>query len=356
MSDPAVSVAMAVCNVERFLAESIESVLGQTFADFEFLMVDFGSTDKSKTIAASYAAKDSRIKVYEVPNCGLAEARNAACAHAQGRYLAVMDADDVCLPERLKWEVDFMERNPEVGLVGGATDWIDSMGRSLGLHEFPTEDREIKLALETRFPFCHPTILMRHAVFKEVGGYRKPFVFAHDYDLGVRVAERFRCANLKQVVLKYRIHSHQVSLRGQQQQTLCRLAAEGSAAFRKSGKPDPLDVVEQITPATLVALGVPEDRQRNILAADCRNWIRSMVAAGENSAALQAASDLLLSGRAGVEAWQIADLHLTMAQLYWKQGMFLSSVASAGRAVARRPLIFGRPLKACFRRDKGGGN
>jgi hypothetical protein len=351
MSDPAVSVAMAVCNVERFLAESIESVLRQTFADFEFIIVDFGSTDKSKAIAASYAAKDRRIKFYEITNRGLAEARNAACSHAQGRYIAVMDADDVSLPERLEWEVDFLERKPEVGLVGGATDWIDSAGRSLGLHEFPTEDREIKLALESRFPFCHPTILMRNVVFKEVGGYRKPFVFAHDYDLGVRIAERFRCANLKQVVLKYRIHPHQISLRGQRQQTLCRLAAQASVAFRKSGKPDPLDSAEQITSPTLVALGVPEDRQRKILAADCRNWIRSMSAAGENSAALQAASDLLQSDRAGVEAWQIADLHLTMAQLYWQQGKPSRAILAIGRALATRPLVTGRPLKALLRRD-----
>jgi len=356
MNDPAVSVAMAVCNVERFLAESVESVLGQTFTDFEFIIVDFGSTDNSKAIAAGYAAKDSRIRVYEIPPRGLAEARNAACSHARGSYIAVMDADDVCLPERLKWEVDFMEGNPQVGLVGGAVDWIDSTGRSLGLHVFPTEDREIKLALETRFPFCHPTILMRHAVFSEVGGYRNPFVFAHDYDLGVRVSERFRCANLKQEVLKYRIHPHQVSLRRQQQQTLCRLAAQASVAFRKGGKLDPLDLAEQITPATLVALGVSEDRQRSIVAADCRNWIRSMAAAGENAAAIQAASDLLESDRAGVEAWQIADLHLTLAQLYWKQGMVLSSVASAGRAVAQRPLIVGRPLKSLFRPSKSRAN
>src|ERR1700751_330870 len=98
MNDPVVSVAMAVCNVGRFLAESIESVLAQTFSDFEFIIVDFGSTDKSKAIAASYAGKDSRIKVYEIPVCGLAEARNAACSHARGRYIAVMDADDFCLP------------------------------------------------------------------------------------------------------------------------------------------------------------------------------------------------------------------------------------------------------------------
>jgi glycosyltransferase involved in cell wall biosynthesis len=347
---------MAVCNVERFLPEAIESVLAQTFTDFELIVIDFGSTDSSKAIVSGYAAKDGRIKLHEISNCGLAEARNAACSHVTAPYIAVMDADDICLPDRLRWEVEFMEKNPNVGLLGGATDWIDAAGRSLGLHNFPTEDREIKVALETHFPFCHPTMLIRQTAFTAVGGYRNAFVFAHDYDLGVRVAERFCCANLKQLVLKYRIHPYQISLRKQQQQTLCRLAAQASVSFRRSGKLDPLDAADQITPRTLVALGVPEARQRRILAADGRNWIRSMTAAGEYRAALSAASDMLKSDRADIEAWQIADLQLTVAQLHWKQGEFLKAIGAAGRAVVTRPLIVGRPIKGLLRRVHRGSS
>src|SRR5271169_6728077 len=98
---------MVVCNVDRFLAESIESILGQTFREFEFIIVDFGSTDNSKSIISSYATRDSRIKLRVVPHCGLAEARNAGCFLAQGQYIAIMDADDVSLPNRLLWEVEF---------------------------------------------------------------------------------------------------------------------------------------------------------------------------------------------------------------------------------------------------------
>jgi len=354
MSVSQVSVAIVVCNAQEFLGEAIESVLAQTFTDFEFLIGDFGSTDESKAIVAGCAAKDRRIKFIELAKSGLAEARNAACSHAQGRYIAVMDADDVCLPDRLGCEVAFMEEHPDVGLVGGATDWIDAAGRSLGVHDFPAEDHEIKAALETRFPFCHPTLLIRSEAFRAVGGYRKAFVFAHDYDLGVRVAERFQCANVKQVVLKYRIHPGQVSLRKQKQQTLCRLAAQASVPFRRSGKPDPLDGANEITPATLAALGVPEARQRSILTADGRNWIRSMSAAGEYSAALAAASDLLSTNSRDVEAWQIADLHLSMARLHWKQGNILLAASAATRAVAKRPLILGRPLRSLIRSKRSG--
>jgi hypothetical protein len=336
---------MVACNVEKFLAEAIESVLEQTFKDFEFIIVDFGSTDLSKSIVANYADKDGRIKIHEVPNCGLAEARNAACSLARGEYLAVMDADDVCLPERLEKQVAFLETNRQIGLVGGATDWIDATGRSVGIHDFPTDAEEIKSALETRFPFSHPALLIRREAFEAVGRYRKPFVFAHDYDLGIRMAERFPCSNLRQVVLKYRIHPQQVSMQKQEQQTLCRLAAQAAAKARTSGRCDPLDSAESITPKTLVGLWIPEDRQRSVIAADRRNWIRSMSAASEYSAAITAATDLLNSNHSGVESWQIADLHLTMARLYWKKREFVKSSISAARAVATRPLILGRPLR-----------
>src|SRR5205807_816493 len=122
---PLVSVVMAVRNVERFLAEAIESVLRQTFTDFEFIIVDFGSTDDSKSIISRYAPNDDRIKFHEIPVCTLPVARNAGCSLARGKYIAVMDADDVCLPDRLKVEVEFMQGHADVALLGGAVEWID---------------------------------------------------------------------------------------------------------------------------------------------------------------------------------------------------------------------------------------
>lgn len=102
MQNPPISVVMVVCNADRFLAEAIESILGRTFSEFEFIIVDFGSTDKSRSIISSYAAKDSRVKFHTISNCSLAEARNSGCFLAQGRYIAIMDADDVSVQGRLK--------------------------------------------------------------------------------------------------------------------------------------------------------------------------------------------------------------------------------------------------------------
>lgn len=350
MHKPLVSVVMVVCNVDRFLAESIESILGQTFQEFEFIIVDFGSTDNSLSIISSYAASDNRIKLHIIPHCGLAEARNAGCFLAQGRYIAIMDADDVSVPDRLMWEIDFMEKHPQVGVLGGATEWIDASGRSLRIDYPPTEDREIRSELVTGVPFWQPTALISSEAFVLVGGYRAVFAQTEDYDLWLRIAEHFEVANLEQVVLKYRIHPYQVSLRKRTQQTLCKLAAQVSASARRNGHPDPLNKLKEITPEALAALGVTDARRQSELASEWRQWIRHLCIAGEYSVALKAALEILQSDLTNVERWQIADLHLTVARLYWRHKKFLSSLLAVAQAVVMSPFVVGRPVKPLLRR------
>lgn len=350
MTSPSVSVVMVACNVERFLAESIESILGQTFTDFEFIIVDFGSTDRSKAIISSYAASDTRIKFREIASCGLGEARNAACAVAEGQYLAIMDADDVAAPDRLKREVAFMAKHQKVGVLGGATEWIDARGRSLRMDHFPTQDLEIRSALVVRSAFCQPAVLIRKEAFCRVGGYRPIFAPAEDYDLWLRIAEHFEVANLDEVVLKYRIHPYQVSVKRRRIQTLCKLAAQVSASARQKGGPDPLDRSEEISPALLAELGVSEARQENEFVSDWRQWIRHMCMASEYGAALDAALEALHFDLNKVDKWQTADLHLTVARLYWRQNKLVPAIRAASRALTTRPVIAGRPLRSLMLR------
>ena len=346
MSKPVVSVVMVVCNVDRFLAASIDSILGQTFRDFEFILVDYGSTDNSKAIASSYVKKDNRVRFHEIPNCGLAEARNAACFLAQGRYIAVMDADDISVPDRFRWQVDFMESHPGVGLVGGATLWIDSTGKPLRIDPLPTEDDEIRAALITCCPFCQPTVLMRREAFAQVGGYRAVFAQAEDYDLWLRIADHYRCANLKEVLLHYRIHPNQLSLGRRTQQTLCVLAAQVAALSRRNGKPDPMSSVNEVTPALLAAMGISEGTQQTNAANDYLCWLRTMYAAGEYAVALRAVVEILQSPDwEYIQRWQVADFRLLAAQLDWKNGRFVRSLLAAAHAFVTRPLILGRPFK-----------
>lgn len=350
MNQPIISVVMAVRNVERFLAESIRSILEQSFEDFEFIIVDYGSTDNSKSIVSSYAARDNRIKLHEIPSCVLPEARNAGCVLAQGRYIAIMDADDVALPDRLHSEVDYMESHPQVALLGGAVEWIDAAGKSFHVHRHPSNDREIKSDLRTHCVFWHPTVVIRTDAFKAVGGYRHAFVCAHDYDLAVRIAERYECANLENVVLRYRVHPLQLTADKQKQQTLCKLAVQASAAARREGRPDPLATAREITSSTLTAWGVGELAQRNSVVADGHMWIRSLMAAGEYAGAFSAARRVLGSNLDHVAPWRVSELYLCVAAIHWRERRVWKCMVAVAQAILSRPLLLGRPIKPLLHR------
>jgi len=350
MTTPIVSVVMSVFNGERFLREAVESILNQSFRELEFIVIDDGSTDGSASILDSYQNSDSRMKVHHKEHGGLIESLNRGCRLAQGKYIARMDADDVAIKDRLTRQLDFMETHPQVGALGGAVEWIDAMGKSLGTHRYPAEDREIKATLLQGCALWHPTVLLRREVFAWAGGYRSMVVDGEDYDLWLRIAERHQLANLDAVVLKYRIHPYQVSMRKGEQQILCMLAAQVAASSRRNGMPDPLNSVKEITPETLAALGVTKARQQSRLASYHRGWIRNMCMAGEYAAALKAALETLQSDLEYVERWEVADLHLTVARLYWRQGRPFSSLLSAAQAALTHPVMVGRPLKPLLRR------
>ncbi len=351
---PLVSVVMPVRNMEQFLAESIEGILGQTFREFELIILDFGSTDKSKAIASRYEALDDRVKLHEFPACGLAEARNAGSSLAQGRYIAVQDADDVSLPDRLRTEVEFLERNPDAGLVGAFSEWVDVNCKSMHVPGLPTDEQEIKLALFSDFPFCHTSLLIRKDVFDLVGGYRPVMTHAHDYDLAVRISEQFRCANLSQVLVKYRIHLDQVSLSRHREQTLCRLAAQASAALRRAGKADLLNAIREITPASLVTLGVTQAQQESHVAASYERWIDHLIFVGERATALKMTLAVRQSRWQYLDQSRIAEFHFIAARLYWQEKKFTKSLLTLCHAVWKRPALAKRVVESLIWRLQRG--
>ena len=350
MTPPLVSVAMVTRNVERFLPEAIESILNQTFTDLEFVIVDFGSTDASKSIISSYQLKDHRIKLHEIPSCTLSEARNVSCSLSTGRYIAIMDADDVALPHRLECQLEFLEKHPEVGVVGGDTEWIDRTGAVLRTQHHPRGDSEIRETLLSASPFCNPSVVVRREVFLATGGFRN-VPPAEDYDLWLRAAEHCKMANLPRILLRYRIHPHQESQRNVRQMTLCALAARAAADLRMSGKPDPLNSVGEITSGLLLTMGVSEAAWQNALATQYRLAIGRMSQTGEYSDGLKLAAEMLnLSDWKHVARWQVADVWFARAWFYWRKREILRSVMAAGRAVLIRPIVVLRPLKLLLRR------
>ena len=135
MNAPLISVCMPVYNAKRYLGEAVESILSQTFRDFEFLIIDDGSTDRSLAILQRYAAQDARIRLSSEPNAGYVVRLNEMLHQARGDLIARMDADDVALPERFARQVEFLRSHPEVDVVGGAHENIDSKGHLLNIHK-----------------------------------------------------------------------------------------------------------------------------------------------------------------------------------------------------------------------------
>jgi glycosyltransferase involved in cell wall biosynthesis len=354
MDKPLVSVAMVVYNNERFLVEAIESILKQTFHDFEFIIVvDLGSTDRSESIVSHYQAKDSRIKSRLIPHCSLPEARNSSCFLAKGRYIALMDADDVAFKDRLTRQVEFMESHAQVGVLGGAMELIDATGRSFSTLDYPLDDRDLRAALFRENPFAQPTVVIRREAFVSVGGYRKVFARAEDYDLWLRVAAggRWQLANLEAVVLRYRIHPSQGTQQNLTQEVIHMLAARAAASSNRTNDgSDPLSSVREITSEVLTGLGVSEATLQQAIVSYYLGQINLMCRVRQDSAALRLALDLLRFSRLHIERRLIADTWLRTAGLYWRREQFFRSLAAVGHAVRVRPAVAGRPAKQLLRR------
>ena len=236
---PTVSVLMPVYNAEPYLAEAVESILSQTFTDFEFLIVNDGSTDRSPTILERYAARDGRIRLSSRPNTGYTVALNELLDLASGELVARMDADDVAVPQRLARQVDYLRAHRDVVCVGSAVHFIDAAGRFLrdghpGMNHEAIQER----ALAGDCPLNHPSIMMRRAAVQAVGGYHAEFEPAEDLDLWLRLGEVGRLTNLPEVLMKYRQHTRSFSEQHQRLQ-LERSAAAVLAACRRRGIPEP---------------------------------------------------------------------------------------------------------------------
>jgi glycosyltransferase involved in cell wall biosynthesis len=205
---PKVSVVMPAYNGERFLREAIDSVLKQTFRDFEFIIVDDCSTDGTWEIIAAYAAQDSRIVPFRnIQNTGAGGARNAGLKLANGEYVAAMDADDVLLTNRLELQVKFLDTHPEVGLVAGSVRRIDANGNFLSLWSVPTEHDVLLAQLLFNNPFAQPTVMMRRVIMEQIGGYSDYFSRTgnDDYDMWWRMSRVTKLAAVPQVVSLIRI-------------------------------------------------------------------------------------------------------------------------------------------------------
>jgi len=333
VSPPTVSVVMAAYNAERFLRPAVESILNQTFRDFELLIIDDGSADGTAAILQEYGKADGRIRVMHQENSGPAIARNRGLAAAGGRYVAIMDADDLAFPERLQRQVATFERSPGLGLLGGAMIFIDQAGREVGCHSHPQGPAEIRAALDRGNCFAHPTVMFLKRAIDDVGGYRPCFRQSEDYDLCLRIAEKYAAGNLAEPLVYYRLHPAQISTTHVRQEAASVLAAQCAARTRRAGARDPLDGVAEITPELLRELGVAPETIGAESVHYCLALAKRMLRCGY----LQAAERALHEARGCLEEYQLgrkprAQVYMGLSRICRKQGKYLQSArwAAAG--------------------------
>jgi glycosyltransferase involved in cell wall biosynthesis len=205
---PLVSVVMPVWNAEKFLDSAILSVLEQTLADFEFIIIDDASTDKSVEIASKWQAKDKRIIfLRNEEHKGITASINRGLKIAHGRYIARMDADDVCLPSRLAEQVKFLDNNPDVFLAGTFVLEIDENGQEIGRIEKGTNPESIKEKIFYYSPCVHPSIMFRRELITKIGLYDEAYPFCQDQDLYLRmIFSGYAISNVPLFLLRYRRH------------------------------------------------------------------------------------------------------------------------------------------------------
>jgi glycosyltransferase involved in cell wall biosynthesis len=223
---PLVSVILTAYNAEKYIGYAIDSILGQTLSNFELFIVDDGSKDSTKAIIKTFS--DERVvSIFNKTNRGQSYSRNLAVANARGKYIAIMDADDIAYPTRLQKQVVFMEENPDVGLCATWAHLIDEVGSVTGIKKGPVSDVEIKLRLLFYCPVIHPSVLWRKSVFDHLGlQYDEYYVYAQDFDLWTRAMAKGVIFHILQEPLLYFRFKHAGSISGKKTDLQNRYAGE----------------------------------------------------------------------------------------------------------------------------------
>lgn len=207
---PKISVIMSVYNGEKYLSPAVESILNQTYRDFEFIIINDGSVDKTQDILEEFQKQDNRIKIVSRTNKGLVYSLNEGVSLARGEYIVRMDADDVSAPERLQKQLEYVQRHDLV-VCGTWAEEINTLGNKIKELKYPPSTEKIKFYTLLHNPFIHSSVMFRKDVFEKVGGYRAFFKHIEDYEFWTRIVFKYKTGNITEPLLKYRIHEEQIT-------------------------------------------------------------------------------------------------------------------------------------------------
>lgn len=286
---------MSVYNGAKYVPEAVQSILAQTFGDFEFILIDDGSTDGSKALLEGCAKRDPRVRLISRPNKGLTRTLNEGIGLARGEFVARMDADDVSLPARFEKQVAFLRANRDYVCVGARVLRIDPYGSPLDASDHKLAHEEIDRQLMEEglgWAITHPVAMMRRNAVNQVGGYREQFRTSQDLDLWLRLAEVGRLANLSEILLKYRYHPESVGFtKFQEQHRVKSIILQD--AYARRGRTVPAEWPKGIfTPPPV--------------AEQLRRWARAALKAKNRSVARKHALGALRREPLKIDSWRVA--------------------------------------------------
>lgn len=219
-----VSVVMPVFNGERFLAESIESILNQTYQDFDFIIVDDGSTDRSLSIISSYGSQDSRITFFtNSENKGISYSTNLGISHVQSPYIALMDQDDICFPHRFEKQVEFLSLHPDISVLGANSVVVHKDGSARNRKTIVTSPGLIRWGLLFTNQIQNPTVMMRSDIFSDASIRYEDYAPSQDYQLWLKICDKYQFSNLAEPLIYRRLHDQNATNRIEQGETPSRI-------------------------------------------------------------------------------------------------------------------------------------
>ncbi len=289
---PRVSVILAAYNAEKYLIPAVDSILNQTFTDFELLLIDDGSKDSTPQLVADYGKKDSRVVAISRPNRGLTPTLNEGIEKAKGEYLARMDADDISMPNRFVEQVNYLDTHPECVCVGSRVTLIDPLGSPIKVtdHALDHESIDAGLIKGIGWSVVHPAAMLRADATRKVGGYREQFKTSQDLDLFLRLAEVGKLANIAEPLVQYRQHFESVANTKADIQWKLKSKIVGDAYDRR-GIPRP-----EKWPF--------EQRVPKAFESQLQDWVWAALRAGNVSIARQHAKELLKKKPISWIAWK----------------------------------------------------
>ena len=216
-----VSIIMPVYNCEKYVGEAIESVLAQSFKDFEFIIIDDGSDDNTSQIIEEYDKTDNRIRILRnEQNLGVVKSLNIGLRQSVGEYIARIDADDIWLPEKLEKQIIYLEKNGDIGMLATSKLNIDADGKIRERDKYPEtySYKDIRDNILKRNLFCHSSVIFSNNVLKKVGYYDETFINSEDYEYWMRVISATKVEMLEEPLVYYRISTDAISYRRLKQQ------------------------------------------------------------------------------------------------------------------------------------------